>query len=234
MVPLIRLEDKLLIELIVNKFIMIVTKFFPLTLLLSSFPAEISPLTSVDTNLTDIDDNIYKPFNSSFLAYFLKLRQEYILNLSGISQTSRYWQECFNRSHSISFYNHLVYEALCQDSLTDSNCNFLNPSLCKFVITLALETNSNHTNVLEALQYEEIISEDISFCIPVICPLAKEDHFSNKTTSFSFFDCMPSWCKCGFYVVFIVDILLSIAITISNIVVLCVGLNHNFLNSPGG
>ena len=178
----------------------------------------------------------YTPYQeNSFLAYMMQLRDtKSSMTPSNSSSTlSRLDNECVEYRHGFSRYFQLVYQFLCGDKATTDFCKSgADDRLCSLterVIAQPLPLFWNRT------VYKELILEDVSFCTPVVCPYVnKESFIRNFSLPFSLYDCMPDWCRAGFYLILVVDIILSILISFTNVFVLNIGRKYSFLATPGG
>ena len=177
---------------------------------------------------------IYIPSNTSFLTYMIQLRDE---DLKSSNNLSRLEGECAAYRYGFTYYFQMIYEFLCQDRVTNF-CRDATASLLCWLTENFLNQNTSSSDsraLLNLSAYKEVIQEDVSFCTSIACPFVDENaSIANFSQALSLYDCMPNWCRGGFFAVLVVDILLAIGIAFANGFVLATGVKNSFFRTPGG
>ena len=209
--------------------------FLLIFLVMSSF--EISSFDGISKKSYSNNFPIYTPFNTSFLIFMKNLKLDNDFTTETARNNSNLFElECATYQHGFSYYFQLVYELLCNDRVTNF-CRDTTESLC--LLTKRLVAQSADYLMKRGPKnisvYNEVIQEDVSFCTPIVCPFLTDGEIKgNFTQPLSLYDCMPRWCRVGFFIIIALDILLTISIAIPNVFVLAIAVKHSFHQTPGG
>ena len=198
----------------------------------------------VATSLNDLkktnksnNQSVYTPFNISFLEYLKNLKDKNKFIAETASNNSNQFEfECATYQHGFSYYFQLAYKFLCNDRATDFCCDNAE-KLCWLTEKLAAQSANYFVKrgPKNISVYNEVIQEDVSFCTPIVCPLVNDrDIKGNFSLPLSLYDCMPGWCRVGFFIIVALDILLTISIAVPNVFVLAIAVKHSFHQTPGG
>lgn len=213
--------------------------FFFLTLLLKSHTESLSEIyskqfESIKPNVSYAYEASLKTINTEFFVpYLLELERNQSVD------PNRFKKECQERPKQITYFHEVVYDVFCKKLYNRLSCDQKSRYLVctiKFLKTNDLKLFDVGNQSDGERFYEEVISEDVPFCTATICPLIKSNKIllSKDDQSIAFLDCMPIWCKVGFYIIFWTDLILALLIAFPNVFVLYTGLKHNCFTTPGG
>ena len=91
---------------------------------------------------------------------------------------------------------------------------------------------------ISSVSYTEILVEDFPFCHPFICPyfqFHQEDERSRmKSHARSIFDCMPVPCRAMYYMTIALDVLVTIAISLLNPIIIYIRCTNDVLSNSYG
>ena len=177
-----------------------------------------------------------------FLPYMLQLREDHVTSRN----QAKFLNECSSEPFAFSYFNKLVYSYACRDYTTNErsciaqllkNCRLDTSSvaqeiLCCIILSYAANKRTSYRYSNHSIfKYKEVILEDVPFCYSITRPSIKS---KNLTADPSPLESMTQACRIGFYIILIADVLLCILITVTNGIMILVGIKHSFFNTPGG
>ena len=194
----------------------------------------------------------FVPSQDYFLPYMTQLKHNYSSKMLNTTTTcyNDFANACKTQPHSYSYFNKMVYSILCADISTpgDKSCSkyikssaacirgYLDcPILCVVIFMYLQYHNPLDENYTASPYiYKEVILEDVPFCNSITCPSLESKTPKNKSLLLSAYEGMPQSCQIGFWIILIVDVILSFLIAVTNGIVILVGTKYTLVRFSGG